>query len=120
MTPLFQRCSQDPLVTQHLGTAPTRLYPFGEAPDNVELPYAVYQTVSGNSYSYLAQRPDTDRIRLQIDVYAATVAAAEQTRAALLHAIEPEAALMAYNGDGTDETTGHRRTSFDIEWIVPR
>ncbi|EPN30837.1 hypothetical protein A245_45243, partial [Pseudomonas syringae pv. actinidiae ICMP 19096] len=46
--PIFAVCAADPAVQALLGTSPTRLYPFGEAPEGVAKPYAVWQVIGGN------------------------------------------------------------------------
>jgi hypothetical protein len=104
-------------VTALLGTAPNlRLYIFGEANQNTPRPYAVWQTVSGSPYNYLADIPDTDRYTVQIDVYATTVAAARAVAQALRAAFEPVAYVVSWRGESKDQTTGVFRVSFDTEW----
>lgn len=118
--PIFQICAAAPAVTALLGTAPTRLFPFGEAPQGVALPYAVWQTISGLPENYLGQTPDIDSYTIQIDVYANTVAQARNVAEALRDAIELNAHVTRWGGDGTDPDTGHKRYSFDVDWFVHR
>ena len=58
--PVFATAVASPAVTALLGTNPTRLYLFGEAPQNVIKPYAVWQTVAGSPENYLGTLPDID------------------------------------------------------------
>lgn len=118
--PIFQVVSADPAVTAMLGTDPVRLYPFGEAPEGVPLPYAVWQLVSGSPENYLAGRPDIDGFTLQIDVYAATGASARAVGAALRDSIELRAHITRWGGESKDEETGRYRLSFDVDWKTPR
>lgn len=118
--PIFATCAGSPAVTAVLGTGPTRLFPFGEAPEGVALPYAVWQTVGGQPENYLGQTPDIDNFLLQIDVYAQTVASARQVAQALRAAIESHAHIVAWRGESRDDETNHYRFSFDVEWWVPR
>lgn len=118
--PIFQIVAADPAATSLLGTLPTRLYPFGEAPAGVSLPYGVWQLISGSPENYLAGRPDIDGFTLQIDIYAATASSARDTAGAIRHAIELDAYVTGYNGEMRDDDTGHYRVSFDVDWLIPR
>ena len=118
--PIFQVCAADPAVGALLGASPLRLWPFGEPPQNTPLPYAVWQTVSGQPENYLGQRPDVDSWSLQVDVYAATATAARNAAKALRDAIEPAAHITRWGGESRDRETNHYRYSFDADFIVPR
>jgi len=58
--PVFSTAVAASAVTALLGTNPTRLYLFGEAPQGVAKPYAVWQTVAGSPENYLGTLPDID------------------------------------------------------------
>lgn len=118
--PIFQVCAADSAVTALLGTGPTRLFPFGDAPQGVTLPYAVWQMITGFPENYLDQAPDIDSFTVQMDVYASTGSEARQVAEALRNAIEPRAYVVGWNGESTDPDTGHKRYGFDIEWHVHR
>lgn len=118
--PIFQVCAATPAVTALLGIGPTRLFPFGEAPQGVSLPYAVWQTIAGNPENYMDCPPDTDQHTLQIDVYARTGHQAREVANALRVAVEPYAHVTRLNGESTDPDTGHKRSSFDVDWFVTR
>lgn len=118
--PIFAVCAADPAVTDLLGLGPTRLYPFGEAPEGVSKPYAVWQLITGSPENYLAGRPDLDGFTLQVDVYAVTAAAARSVTEAISHAIELQAYVTRWGGETKDAETKLYRSSFDIDWLVPR
>lgn len=118
--PIFQVCAADPAVTALLGAVPTRLYPFGEAPQGVSYPYAVWQTFGGAPENYLGNRPDLDNFALQVDVYADTGASARSVAAALRDAIEPHAYITRWGGESVDQETKRYRISFDVDWYVAR
>ncbi|MNJ62526.1 hypothetical protein D3C77_583700 [compost metagenome] len=119
--PIYQLCSQAAAVTALLGTgADLRLYSFGEAPEGVTKPYAVWQLVNGEPENYLAGRPDADGVTLQIDVYGTTGTSVRQVRDAMRDAIELKAHITRWGGEGRDPTTKNYRTSFDVDWIVLR
>lgn len=114
-----------PAVQQHLKTArgPLRFYAFGEAPQKVEYPYAVWRTVAGTPGNYLADRPDHDAAMLQIDVFASPSQGSSVVRAAavaLRDAIEGHAYVTSWRGESRDPDTKSYRVSFDISWIVRR
>lgn len=118
--PIFQVAAADPGVTALLGNAPVRLFPFGEAPEGVTLPYAVWQLAAGSPENYLAGRPDMDGFTLQIDVYAATGSSARDVGAALRDAIELNAYIVRWGGESRDNETNRYRLSFDVDWLVHR
>lgn len=127
--PIFQVAAEDPGARDALWwpDAPTsiggphlRLYPFGEAPEGVILPYAVWQVASGSPENYINQRPDMDNFTLQIDVYAATGASARAVGEALRDSIELRAHITRWGGESKDEATGRYRLSFDVDWLTPR
>lgn len=118
--PIFKVCAASPAVTALLGTNPVRLFPFGEAPQGVAYPYAVWQVVGGAPENYLADTPDVDGFNLQVDVYAKTSAVATDVATALRDAIEPEAYITRWGGQGKDSTTKTYHISFDVDWLTPR
>ncbi|MBH3412716.1 tail completion protein gp17 [Pseudomonas putida] len=119
--PIFQICSQAAGVTSLLGVgANLRLYSFGEAPQDVTKPYAVWQLVNGDPENYLAGRPDADGFPRQVDVYGATGTSVRQVRDAIRDAIELRANVTRWGGEGRDPTSKNYRTSFAVDWIVRR
>lgn len=122
MTPPIELvCAADPGVTALLGSGvDLRMYPFGEAPEGVLKPYAVWQLVDGSPENYLAGRPDTDGFTLQVDVYGTTSKSVRQVRDAIRDAIELRAYVTRWGGESRDTATKNFRSSFDVDWIVRR
>jgi len=118
--PIFPVCAASAAVTALLGTGPVRLFPFGEAPEGVARPYAVWQVVGGAPDSLLAGGADMDGYSLQVDIYADTGSSAEAVRAALRDAIDPHATITRWAAPPRDPTTGRYRVGFDVDWLVPR
>lgn len=118
--PIFEVCKADSTVTNLLGINPTRIWPFGQAPEGVTLPYAVWQLVAGSPENYLSGRPDIDGFTLQIDVYAATGSSARAVGKALRDAIELNAYIVRWGGESRDNETNRYRLSFDVDWLTPR
>jgi len=118
--PIFAVCSADADVRALLGVTPHRLYPFGEAPEGVAKPYAVWQLITGSPENYLSGRPDLDGFTLQVDVYAITATSARSVTDAIVHAIELKANIVSWGGEKKDTATNLYRSSFDVDWLVPR
>lgn len=119
-TPFFTICKADTTVQALLGGALPRIYDFGAAPQNVTKPYAVYQWIGGNPFNMLSCRPKEDRAVLQVDVYATTQQSSTSVAQAIRYAIELDSYVLSYRGTSRDEETKLYRTSFDVDWIVPR
>jgi hypothetical protein len=118
VAPIQRICAAAPAVTALLGANPIRLYAFGEAPQNVAKPYAVWQVVSGSPLNFVSGEPSTDRYGLQVDVYADTGAEAEKVSMAIRRAIGPYCYITGFNLDSRDTTTKNYRKSFDAGWLV--
>ena len=118
--PIFTVCAADAGVRALLGVTPHRLYPFGEAPEGVAKPYAVWQLITGSPENYLSGRPDVDGFSLQVDVYGVTGGSARAVTDAIAHAIELRANVVRWGGESKDAETDLYRSSFDIDWLVPR
>ncbi|MGN7442243.1 DUF3168 domain-containing protein [Pseudomonas lactis] len=118
--PINAVCALDAGVIAVLGSAPQRLYPFGDAPQDVPKPYAVWQTIGGDPENYLAGRPDMDGYTLQVDVYATAGKDARAVAKAIRDAIELNAYIIRWGGESRDPATKNYRYSFDVSWLVPR
>jgi hypothetical protein len=118
--PLFATLNASSAVKAIFGSNPLRVYPFGEAPQGVTLPYVVFQTVAGSPENYLNQTPDMDAWTPQVDVYASTPTAAYAGAQAVRDALEPVAHITAWRGESRDPDTNHYRYSFDVDFMTPR
>jgi hypothetical protein len=122
--PLFATLFASAPVKAIFGSAPLRVYAFGDAPakgaPGYLVPYAVFQTVFGNPENYLNQTPDLDRWGVQVDVYALTLTAARNGAEAIRNALEPVAYVTAWNGELRDTDTQLFRYSFDVSFQTPR
>jgi hypothetical protein len=117
--PVFQTCNVAD-VRAVLGTSPLRIYEFGMAPQNVTVPNAVWQIVTGYPENYLDCVPDIDSMTVQIDVYAMTSSAARTAAEKLRDAIEPHAHVVSWRGENRETDTKYFRYSFDVDWWVKR
>ena len=118
--PIFATCKAAGAVTALIGTSPVRLYPFGEAPQGVAKPYAVWQTIGGAPENYIDCAPDIDSMTLQVDIYSTTAASCRAVAVAIRDAIEPVAHITSWRGESRDDETNHYRSSFDVDWWIQR
>lgn len=121
MPPVFDALSVSAAVKAKIGTPPSmRLYPFGEADQNTIKPYVTWQLITGIPENYLGQLPDSDSFRVQLDVWAATQASANETALAVRDAIEPHAYMLNSGGTTRDPETRNYRYMLDVEFQTPR
>src|SRR5699024_3655288 len=97
--PIFEKVAAAPASSALLGTAPTRLYPAGEAPEGVTHPYSTWQTISGQPENYISNRPDIDSYAIQVDVWANTLASGRNVATALRDVIETHAHITRWGGE---------------------
>lgn len=117
---IFPAISSSVSVTSLIGTSPVRFFPFGDAPQNSQLPYVVWQTVSGSPENFLGDLPDLDSYTIQVDVYAANAQSARDVAEAIRDAIEPIAHVVGWNGESRDPDTRNYRYSFDVAIFTKR
>lgn len=122
--PIFTYATASTAVTALLGSAPTRFWPFGQAPQKGQLgygePYAVWQLVYGNPANYLGNLPDSDNTGIQVDAYAINATQARSVMTALRDAFEPYGYVVAYNGEDRDAPSGLYRASLTVEFWTDR
>ena len=118
--PIFEVVAADDAVRAVLGSSPVRFYPFGMAPQNGSLPYAVWQVVGGSPENYLAGRPDVDGFTLQVDAYGADPLATRRIVEVLRDSIELHANITLWLGESQDPATKRWRSVFRLDWITQR
>jgi hypothetical protein len=119
--PIFATVSADAGVTALLGSVPNcRFFLFGQAPQGVTKPYAVWRQISGRPENYLGKVPDIDQFGIQVDVYADSASGARAVAEALRDAIEPVAHITFWRGDSTDPETKNKVFTFEVDWFVNR
>ena len=120
MPPIFPIVAASAAAQAALGAAPVRFFPFGAAPQDVALPYAVWQTVGGAPENYLGNLPDADVCTVQVDVYAADTDSAAAAILALRDAIEPHAHVTGYPINARDAETQLYRFGLQLDWWLSR
>lgn len=118
--PVFEILSADSDVQSNLGASPCRLHAFGESPEDVAKPYAVWQTVGGIPENCLNDVPDTDTWSIQFDVYGDTVLSVRDAAQSLRDAIEPNAYVVNFDSELRDPETKNYRYIIQVDWIVSR
>lgn len=119
--PVFQTLIASPAVLAALGTAPTRVYPFGQAPaPSVADPYCVWQLQGGSPEIYLGDYPDIDVFSVQFDVYGVDAASVRAAAKAIRNAIEIRYPITAWLGESIDPQTQRYRLTFSSDWWVNR
>jgi hypothetical protein len=118
--PIFTLLAAAPAVTALVGVSPVRIFPGGIAPEGTVLPYATWQIVSLQPENYLADRPDMEQTRVQLDCWGATQAQAMQLYNAAIAALELDAYQVSFNDDSQDAETLNWRQSADFEFWVDR
>lgn len=117
---VFAIIKADAICRQLLGSNPCRIYAFGEAPQGVKKPYAVWQMVTSTPANYLDQLPDMDGQTIQVDVYADTQDTAQVTALAIRDAVEPFAYLTNSADRGRDSTTRNFGYMLEFGSFTPR
>lgn len=117
--PVYDLVEASENVTELLGNPP-RFYAFGDAPQGVVMPYAVWQVVAGSPMNYLGEVPDADSVLIQIDVYAAESRTCRNVAFAIRDAVEPAAYVTSWRGEMRESETREYRTSFDVSFITVR
>lgn len=118
--PIFETCSSNSQVTDVFGSSPCRIYPFGEAPQDATLPYAVWQTIGGVPENALNTAPDIDSFTIQVDVVAETGEAARNGAEEIRDAIESSCHVVNWLGEGRDLDTRKFVVGFIADWFVDR
>lgn len=121
MTPqVFPTLSANAAVRAALGASPTRIYPWGLAPDNVADPYCVWQVISGTPNNFLGCRPNMDYFAVQFDVYGVTEPSVVAAAKAIRDALEPRQQISSWGSADRDSATKRYRFNFSVNWWQPR
>ncbi len=128
--PLFATLFASTAVKAIFGSAPLRVYSFGDAPakgaPGYAVPYAVFQTIIGNPENNLSTVPDMDGWQVQVDVFADKTSTGEGTTNArnaakvIRDALEPVCYVTSWNGEGRDTETQLFRYTFTVSFLTAR
>ncbi len=127
IAPVFQLLAADAAVTAIIGTSPVRCYPGGNIPQvsgkdpDALMPCVTWQSIGGMPENMLSDRPVVDRLRIQIDCWAAGpngFNAATALSDAVQAALELNGYCVSLNGHDYDSDTKRYRSSFDWSFWV--
>lgn len=125
--PIAYTIFNDPAMPGDFGSE-RRVYPFGEAPQGVELPYAVWTFVSGSPYNFLESAPDSESRTVQFDVYSDTQSQANEAGTRLQRFFESnegraeglKTSVNSFRPSERDADTKRFRYSFDVLLTIDR
>lgn len=118
--PIFPLVSADSECVSLLGSAPTRFWPMGDAPQNSAKPYATFALVSGRPENNLNCPPDIDNESVQVDCWADTPSEARSVAKAIRAAVEVAAYVVAFNFELREPDTRLYRVSFTVDFWTER
>lgn len=102
---VFQLLAGDSNVTDILGTAPTRVYLFDNAPQDTPEPYVTWQIVVSTPENSHSELPRVDQDRVQIDIWSLDQATCIDLAGKVRDAIEPTAHMINKINMGKDPDT---------------
>lgn len=89
ISPVFEALNASSVVKSLLGNKPLRVFPWGEAPQNVAKPYVTYGVVNGTPQNNLDCPPRIDQLGTDIDIWALTGRSCEDCYKAIRDVLEP-------------------------------
>lgn len=117
---VFPILNADTDVKDLLGDDPLRVFPWGEAPKDVALPYATYGVFNGNPQNMLDRVPQVDVLGTQIDIWAETASEVIECAEAIRDALEPHAHMTSIDNATRDEETKLFRSRLDFDFFTNR
>lgn len=118
--PIFKLLKQSDVLKQHLQDKQIfRLFLAGLAPDEVKLPYVVWQQISRNPLNTLGDRPKMDDYLIQIDVYSNQLQQAQDIAYEIERILEIECRVRG-SRIGQDPITKNFRVLLEVEMLNPR
>lgn len=118
--PIFKLLKQSDVLQQHLQDKQIfRLFLAGLAPDEVKLPYVVWQQISRNPLNTLGNRPKMDDYLIQIDVYSHQYQQAQAIAHEIERILETECRVRGSRIE-QDPITKNFRVLLEIEMLNPR
>lgn len=121
----FPILAADPAVTDLIGTAPVRCYPFGAAPQRAAYPYVTHMAVTVAPINSLdSGGAPADTCLVQVSVWGANdgtgPASARAVYQAVRAALEADHDIEAVRDMGRDQDTGSYRIDLDVRMFTHR
>lgn len=105
---LFSLIAADATCTSLLGTPFTRFFEFGTAPTLETVPYATWQEIQGTPFNVVEGAPSTDRVKVQIDVWATSASEARAVSRAVRRAIDTSGTITFYSNTWDEDSRLYR------------
>ena len=120
LAPIFPLVANDSDCVALLGSAPTRFWPMGDAPQGSDKPYATWALITGLPENYMDCPPDIDSQSVQVDCWADTPGEARSVAEAIRTAVEGSAHVVAFNFELREPDTRLYRVSFTVDFWTER
>lgn len=117
LPPIYNILSADSAVAAIVGT---RIYPHGEAPQNVNRPYVTWFLVASVPENDLGGAPDIDKASLQIDSWHPGSVGVLQLAQAVRDAMQPHAVITAFLLNEREPETKLYRFALQLDYLLPR
>lgn len=96
-----------------------RVFLAGLAPDDVKLPYVVWQQIARTPFNNIGDRPQMDKYLIQIDVYSNDYTQAHDIAQEIERILELEYRVRGSRIE-QDSMTKHYRVMLEVEMLIPR
>lgn len=117
LPPIFQTLTSSSLITDIVGT---KVFPYGDAPQDITRPYVTWHIVSGVPQNSLSEVPDIDNISIQVDCWHPVAAGLEELATAVRNRIEPYAHMTNIPLNDRDRETRLYRMTLQFDWWLNR
>ena len=117
--PVYALLSASTVIAAVFGT-PIRIWPWGEARQQIMRPYATWGVVSGVPQNYLGQVPDIDSMLIQIDVWTDTAEECLDAATAIRDELEPAAHMVSFGSMDRDPDTKAYRMTLEFDFWTDR
>lgn len=117
LPPLYPALANDAAVAVIVGD---RIYPHGEAPQDVTRPYVTWQMIAGTPENSLADSPDIDRCTLQINCWHPSGAGVVSLATAVRAVAEQHGVVTGIPVNEREPETRLYWIAIQIDWLLPR
>lgn len=117
LPPLYAVLMDSTAVTDIIGT---RCYPFGEAVQDTDKPYVVWQIIAGLPDNNLSDAPSIDSLSIQVDCYHQSPTGINTLAVAVRSALENVAHITGYPVNEREPDTKLYRIALELDWWYSR
>jgi hypothetical protein len=117
LPPLYAVLMDSTAVTNIIGN---RCYPFGEAIQDTDKPYVVWQIIGGSAENNISTSADIDQLVIQVDCYHQSPVGIEALADAVRTAIETIGHITGYPVNEREPDTKLYRIALQLDWWYTR